>query len=352
MTKLFITGATGYIGGDVLYAIAHAFPDLEITALVRNSDKGAKVAAQYPKIRLVYGDLDSTDVITKASAEADVVVNTANVDHEASARAIVAGLAQKKEGEKGWLIHTSGTGILCYADYERKSYGAKNEKVFDDWDGIGEVLNIPDAALHRPVDKIVLAASHQYPGKISTAIICPPTIYGPGRGPDRTKSIQANLMARATLVRKKGFHVEGGENKWTQVHIQDLSNVYISLLTEALTAGGGKATWNDEGYYFAEAGEFVWGDLAKEIAKAAKDKGYIETSEVDAISTEEADKLVELGSYLWGVNSRCRSIRANKLFGWKPTQKSLFDLVPEIVDVEARDLGITKGHAAKAAGAV
>jgi hypothetical protein len=29
------TGATGYIGGDVLYAIAKAHPDLEITAMVK-----------------------------------------------------------------------------------------------------------------------------------------------------------------------------------------------------------------------------------------------------------------------------------------------------------------------------
>jgi len=64
MPKLFITGATGYIGGDALYAVANAYPDLEITALVRNSDKGAKVAAQYPKTRLVYGTLDSTELLT------------------------------------------------------------------------------------------------------------------------------------------------------------------------------------------------------------------------------------------------------------------------------------------------
>jgi N-acetyl-gamma-glutamylphosphate reductase len=49
------TGATGYIGGDALYAVASTYPDLEITALVRSSDKGAKVAAKYPKVRLVYG---------------------------------------------------------------------------------------------------------------------------------------------------------------------------------------------------------------------------------------------------------------------------------------------------------
>jgi hypothetical protein len=289
-------------------------------------------------------------LITKAASEADIVVHTADCDHEPSANAIVAGLGQKKAGEKGWLIHTSGTGILCFKDYERKSYGVHNEKVYDDWDGIKEVTSIPDIALHRNVDKVILAASEQYPEKISTAIVCPPCIYGPGRGPDNQKSVQVYRMARAVLQRGKGFQVEGGKNIWTQVHVQDLSDVYVSLVTAALSPGGGKATWNQEGYYFAEAGGFVWGDVAKAIAKAAKDKGLISTADIDSISIEEADTLTGMGSYLWGFNSRGRGIRAKKLLGWTPKQKGLLELIPDIVDVEARDLGLTKAHADKAAG--
>lgn len=346
------TGVTGYIGGEVLYAIANTYPDLQITALVRNSDKGAKVASQYSKVRLFYGDLDSTDLITKAASEADIVVHTADCDHEAAARAIIAGLGQKKTGEKGWLIHTSGTGILCHKDYERKSYGVSNEKVYDDWDGIKEVTSIPDVALHRNVDKIVLAASEQYPGKVYTAIVCPPCIYGPGRGPDNQKSVQVYRMARAILQRGKGFQVEGGKNIWTQVHVQDLSQVYVSLLEASLYPGGGKATWNQEGYYFAESGAFAWGDIAKAIAKAAKDKGLISTADIDSISTEEAEKLVKAGSYLWGMNSRARAIRAKNLLRWTPKQKSLMDSIPDIVDGEAWELGLTHGHAQKAAGEV
>jgi uncharacterized protein YbjT (DUF2867 family) len=73
MTKIFVTGATGYIGGDALYATAQAHPEYEITALVRNSDKGAQVAKDYAKVKLVYGDLDSSDVIAEEARKADVV---------------------------------------------------------------------------------------------------------------------------------------------------------------------------------------------------------------------------------------------------------------------------------------
>jgi uncharacterized protein YbjT (DUF2867 family) len=68
------TGATGYIGGDILYALADAHPEYEISALVRNSDKGAVVASKFAKVRLVYGGLDDAKVLEEESAKADIVI--------------------------------------------------------------------------------------------------------------------------------------------------------------------------------------------------------------------------------------------------------------------------------------
>lgn len=310
--------------------------------------RGAKVAAQYSKVRLVYGDLDSTDLITKEAAAADIVLHCANCDHVGSAQAIVAGLSQSDK--QTYLIHTSGTGILSYQDFNEKTYGITREKVYDDWDGIADVTGIDDSAIHRNVDKIILASGEVSGGKIRSAIVCPPCIYGPGRGPDNQRSVQVYEMTKAALVRHKGFVVNEGVNLWTEVHVQDLSNVFLALVTAALSPDGGKATWNDKGYYFAESGEFSWGDVGKQIAKLAFDKKLINSADVDHVSKEEADKMTGFGSYLWGTNSRCKAIRANKLLGWTPKEKSLLDLLPEIVDDEARRLGITKGHAAHAAG--
>lgn len=68
------TGATGYIGGDALYAIVHAHPEYEIACLVRNSDQGAHVASQFSKVRLVYGDLDSSELLEVEAKDADIVL--------------------------------------------------------------------------------------------------------------------------------------------------------------------------------------------------------------------------------------------------------------------------------------
>ena len=68
------TGATGYIGGDALYALEKAHPDYEYTIIVRDSDKGALVASKYPKTRLVYGTLDDSALLEQESARADIVL--------------------------------------------------------------------------------------------------------------------------------------------------------------------------------------------------------------------------------------------------------------------------------------
>lgn len=349
MTKLFITGATGYIGGDALYAVANTYPDLEITALVRNSDKGAKVASQYPKVRLVYGNLDSTELLTAEASAANIVLHCADCDHAGAATALVSGLSRNANPGPSYLIHTSGTGVLAWADFEENTYGYHREHTYNDWEGIKEVTSLPDTALHRNVDKIILGAS-KGEGDIHSAIVCPPNIYGPGRGPDNQRSVQAYDYSAATLKRGKGFVINEGTNVWTESHIQDLSDIFLALVTAAMEPNGGKATWNDEGYYFSGTDSFKWGDIGRAIAKIAYKKQLIDSAEVDIITKDEADALRPMGSYLWGTNSRGTAQRARKVLGWRPQQKSLVDLLPDIIEGEAKSLGLVKGHALKAAG--
>jgi nucleoside-diphosphate-sugar epimerase len=233
---------------------------------------------------------------------------------------------------------------LTHEDDVAKTAGVYREKEYNDWEGVHEATSLPDYALHRNVDKIVLDAGINHGGAdkgIYTAIVCPPTIYGPGRGSGNKKSMQAYLFAATVLKRGKGFVVGDGKNVWHEVHVQDLSDVYLAL-GEAAVNGGSPATWGKEGYYFAENGSFVWGDLERAIDKAAFEKGFLKTDEVDHLSIEETNKLHPVGSYAWGTNSRGHAIRARKLFGWSPHRPKLLDLVPDIVDLQAQNLGIAQ----------
>jgi hypothetical protein len=53
-------------------------------------------------------------------------------------------------------------------------------------------------------------------------------------------------MAKGMIEQKYAFMVGEGQNKWTMIHVHDLSQVYLHLVEEA-AQGGGKATWGDQG---------------------------------------------------------------------------------------------------------
>lgn len=255
-------------------------------------------------------------------------------------------MAKRSPSNPVFYIHTSGTGLLAWETAEKKCYGTELPKVYDDWDGIDEVTSIPDYALHRPVDKIVLRMSLANSQAIKTAIVCPPCIYGQGRGPDNQRSVQVYEATKAILRRKKSFLPFKAENVWHEVNVHDLSGVFV-LLGEAAAAGGGAATWNEKGYYFAENGSFIWKDIFQSLATIAKKKGLIDSDETPSLSAYELTELHPYAIFAWGSNSRGKAIRARELLGWKPKGKSLKEELPSIVDGEARELGLTQGHAAK-----
>ncbi|RAL03381.1 putative nucleoside-diphosphate-sugar epimerase [Aspergillus ibericus CBS 121593] len=317
--KVFLTGASGYIGGDALYAIANAHSDWQLSALIRNKDKAEQVKAQYPNIRIIHGDLDSSDIIIEEVKNADIVFHFADRDHVAAAQAISKGAENHTAERPLWLIHTSGSAILTVEDRRAHTYGIERPKQYNDWEGVNELINLPDDAYHRNVEKIILDTGKRHPSSVRTAI--------------------AYWLSAAVLKRGKGFLVGKGENIWHQVHVQDLSDVYEAL-GAAAAAGGGKATWNDEGYYFVENGAFVWGDIQRKIAEEAYAQKFIQSPEVDSLDDVQITDIHPAGWYAWGSNSRGHAIRARKLFGWDPKRPSLIELIPDIVALEAKDLGL------------
>ena len=217
------------------------------------------------------------------------------------------------------------------------------------------VLSLPSHALHRNVDSIILAAGAS--GKVKTAIVCPPTIVGTGRGVDNTRSQQIPKLAAAFLERGQPFQIAKGLNRWTYVHVSDLSRLYLLLVTAAAgviasgssgPANAGKATWNDEGYYFAEAGEFEWGAVSRQLATKGKELEYWNTDTVEQLPAVVANSFSRGAGVSWGTNSLCKAVRARELLGWEPTGPGLEACVEEALEVERKRAGI--GHARRAAG--
>jgi hypothetical protein len=164
-------------------------------------------------------------------------------------------------------------------------HGAKDEepkqvKVFDDWDKLKEVISFPgkpmplhspptlhflfmfmnskDSHSHLPADKVPLSITSPH---IKTAIVCPPTIFGRGRGTGSQRSKQIPGLAALTLDRGAEIKIPAGVKAfWNNIHVYDLSRLYL-LLIDAAADGGKGVTWGQEGYYLAENGVHCWQEV-------------------------------------------------------------------------------------------
>jgi len=140
--------------------------------------------------------------------------------------------------------------------------------------------------------------------------------------------------------------------EWDDVHVHDLSALFV-LLVDAAVANKkdlDSELWGEKGYFLAEIGYHVWGEISKLVAEAAFKQGYIKTKEVKPMTAEEAKDIAGFEALSWGLNSKGYAKRARKFLGWKPKGKSLKDEIPGIVDGEASRLGLKVGHAEKVSG--
>lgn len=78
------TGGSGYIGGSILHSLVKTFPHLEVTALVRNEEKAAKITAAHPDVKIAIGDFNSKEVIERAAEESNIVIRTSSLSSSPS----------------------------------------------------------------------------------------------------------------------------------------------------------------------------------------------------------------------------------------------------------------------------
>ncbi|PYH88272.1 hypothetical protein BO71DRAFT_423799 [Aspergillus ellipticus CBS 707.79] len=275
---------------------------------MRDDEKAPRLAKAYPNIRAVKGNLNVSDTIEEEVKHADIVFQIADCDHVGAAKAIAKGAAHHPPDRPCWV----------------------RKKVYGDWDGVHELLNLPDDAYHRDVEKVIIEAGRGDPSRVKTVIVSPLTVYGVGRGYIKKSGIQVELLCAAVLQRQKKILVGESKNVWSQVHVQDLSEVFLAL-GEAAAAGGGSVTWEDKGYYLADNGDYVWGDVERAAARVAFEKGLIPSDEVLPFDESELTSS-NLGYVLfsWGSNSRSRGVRTRKLLGWEPKKPLLVDSIPDI----------------------
>lgn len=292
--KIFLTGASGYIGGTVANALIAA--GHKVVGLAQPSRDPATLAAR--GIEPVTGTLDDVSLLTRLASEADAVINTANVDHRGCVEAMFAGL----QGSNKPFIQTSGSGVIADA-----AGGAATDAIYEDETAL-KVL--PARAPRAALNEFVLSATAD---GIRASVILPTMVYGVGTGLN-PHSAQIPKMTAAARKHGKGKYVGEGANRWSNCHVEDLAALYLRVVERG---PGGLS-------YYAENGENEMKEIAVAISVALGFGGRADGFTMAEAIAEYGEGFATLSL---GSNSRVRATRAHGQLGWKREHPTLLETI-------------------------
>lgn len=283
--KIFLTGATGYIGGTVaarLVAAGH-----EVVGLVRNAEGEAGLRER--GIVPLRGALADRDILADAARRADAVINAANSDN----RDIIEAVLPELHGTGKAFIQTSGSSIVG-----DKAGGALGTRIYDE---DTPVAPLPEKAPRVAINHAVLAAARD---GVRAIVLCPSLIYGAGSGIHRDSVQVPRLIA---LARESGIarHVGAGENIWSHVHIDDVATLFLVALEKAPSGS----------FFYAENGEASMKSVAQAISRMLGMDGSTEAWPLEAAIKAWGRETAE---FTFASNSRVRAIKARRELDWSP----------------------------------
>jgi nucleoside-diphosphate-sugar epimerase len=294
--RIFLTGATGYIGSAVLGALVRG--GHEVTALVRDPEKGELIS--HRGVKAVVGELSKGRSYVAAAEACDAIIHTAfepskrgqTVDKQAIDNLLAAGGKRVAAGKSAAFVYTSGVWVLGDTQGQATEDAPVKPTGLVEW---------------RPEhERIVLERGL---AGVRTAVVRPGVVYGGSRG------IVGDLLKDALngLVRIVGE----GRNHWSCIYDRDLADLYVRIAANPDAAGVFHA--NDE------ADERVV-DIVEAIAHQTKmrpDVRHVPIEEARAKMGPYADALA--------LDQIVRSPRARAL-GWAPTLHSVAANVPRLLE--------------------
>ncbi|EJL74207.1 NAD-dependent epimerase/dehydratase family protein [Chryseobacterium populi] len=294
MKKVLITGITGYIGGTI--AVKLLEKNYNVTGLVRNEAHIKELKAL--GIESVVGNIHDEAVLKSAISNVDAVIHNADsADDAYAADSIINALG----GTGKTLIFTSGSAILG-----GKENGEKNDFIFTEDFPLEPRLEMASRVL---INNYVLRSSQK---NIRSIVIVPTMVYGTGSGLKK-ESIQ--LPALTQFSKEKGFGVYfgKGENIWSNLHIEDLADLYVLALEKA-KAGS---------IYYAENGS----SNIKKLAEKISEKYGLQPAQ--SLHVQEAvNRFSPAGGYFgFASNSLCNADKAKKELGWNPKYDSIENFI-------------------------
>jgi nucleoside-diphosphate-sugar epimerase len=278
--RVFVTGATGFVGSAVVNELIGA--GHSVLGLVRSDANAAALAATGAEVHR--GSLDDLESLKNGAAAADGVIHTA-FNHNFSTyvanceadRQIIEALGSVFIGSDRPLVVTSGTGL------QRDNQRA------------------PDFTAQPRLATEAAAASVAARGVRVSVVRLPPSVHGEG------DHGFVPLIIRSAREKGVSPYVADGLNRWPSVHRRDAAR----LFRLALEKGAPEAWYHgvgDTGVSFK--------DIATVIGR------HLDIPVISKSPEQAGDHFGFLGRFV-GLDIPSSCATTEELLGWRPVQPGL-----------------------------
>jgi nucleoside-diphosphate-sugar epimerase len=295
--KIFVTGASGWIGSAVVPELLGA--GHEVVGLARSDESAEKLEAAGAIVQR--GDVDDPEGLAKAANDADGVIHLA-FQHEIAfgGNFAAAAVADRRAVEAmGSALAGSDRPFVLASGMLGLSIG----RVASEDDGLVPSAEVRASPAGLRSATALYTLSLRGVGVRSSVLRLPPTVHGDGD--------QGFISTLVGIARERGEagYVGDGANRWPGVHRSDAARLF-RLAVESAPAGSVLHAVGDEGVAFTE----IAGAMGRHLG-------------VPAVSVAPADAFEHfsfLGLFV-SLDSPGSAAITRELLGWEPTGPTLLE---------------------------
>jgi nucleoside-diphosphate-sugar epimerase len=285
--KVFITGATGFIGKAIVQQLLNC--GHQVLGLARSDSSAEKLIAAGAKVH--QGDLNDLDSLRRGAELSDGIIHAGFI-HD------IARYTEVCETDRN-VIETFGNVIV---GTDRPLVIASGTMMIHPGNLATEEMNVQvDPAIHPRAITELTADALAKKGIHTSLIRLAPLVHGEA-------DLQGFTRVLIAIAREKGIaaYVNDGQNRWPAVHYQDAAKLFRLALDKNIAGSRIHAVEND-------------GITFKIIAEAIGKKLNIP---IVSISTEEATNHFGWLSYFAALDAPASNKITREIFEWHPEHPS------------------------------
>jgi nucleoside-diphosphate-sugar epimerase len=284
--RIFLTGATGFIGSAILPELINA--GHQVVGLARSDASAKSLAAAGAQVHR--GSIEDLDSLRSGASAADGVIHTA-FNHDFSKwaencendRLAIEALGSALAGSNRPLVVTSGTGLVTRPDGRPAAE--------DD----APTSTVPRIKSEEAANAMAARGVHV------SVVRLPPSVHGDG------DHGFVPTLVRIAREKRAAAYVGEGSNRWPAVHRLDAAHLY-RLVLEKGAAGARYHGVGEEGIPFRDIATVIGQRLNVPVVSK---------------TPEEAAEHFGWFSHFAALDTPASSEKTQKELGWRPTHVGL-----------------------------